>query len=175
MKYIFLSLLFVFSQQGFAMKPYRPEVMEFESKDKTRKLQLPMGKTPILYVDGNKIDWEDIGEFNHPNRVVFFSSLKRIVFLGGLGDPGVDLGLIGVFDESGKLLKALNAGELITDLESLSRSYGTKTNFPWIESAETSGKSKLVINVCDKKKLELNVESLTLARAKENKPWWKFF
>ena len=166
MKYkglLFQVLLVAIVVKVIAMTPYRPEVLTFFSEDKRTQINIPReGDTTLAKNRNYSVTWPDLGEFKHPNKVIFFTEIKRVVFLGGLGDPGSDLGVIGVFDETGKLLKKFNAKDVIANLEKLSEEFSQMMpNFPWIAGVETKNEM-LNIDVCNKKLLSLNVKELLL-------------
>ena len=106
--------------------------------------------------------WPDLGEHKHPKKVVFFPNLKRLVFLGGLGDPGTDLGVIAIFSEEGELLKEFNAESVLPNIRDLSQEFSPLPNFPWIAGLKADG-DNLLIDVCETKMLSLNVKDMLIS------------
>ncbi len=169
----FQILIILLAIEVLAMKPYRPEVMKFEAPELGLELQLPIEGDPklikkegvFLWKKTETTQWKDFEGEKHPARVLFFPEIEKIVFLGGLGDPGVDLGQISITDFSGKILKVLNAKDSITNLEDMVREFRRKPNFPWMTGLLIKEKNTLVVDICNQERIELNVEKMSLVKS----------
>lgn len=147
------------------MKPYRPEILSFESQDKLWQLSIPQeGTAELRHSESKQVyQWSDL-QYRHPKQVEFFPALDKVVFLGGLGDPGMRMGEIGIFAKTGELLTALNAQSVVNNLEAIVRKNRRKTNFPWIVDTEQRSRGVLIIKIVGGSRVELDVSQGTLSQ-----------
>lgn len=160
-----LMILFL-TIQGWAMEPYYPEKMEIKSNDSKLILSFSEKTDPkIIELPKKKVKytWKKV-RAEYPSQVLFNSKSNFVFFIGGLGDPGSDLGKVKVYDlKTGKVLHTLDLRKNIPDLEDMSRKYQDMGNFVWISKAELSEDGNtLTIIICDLKKLTFNLGKDTL-------------
>lgn len=159
---LFILLAVPFTQ-GAAMKPYRPDVLKFESADKKQSLSIPMPpKKAVLQWNDKKYKWPKL-ENPHPGEVLFNVPQKQVILLGGLGDPGIHLGDVVILSVEGKRLSAIDLKTALPDLETLSREDRDMSNFPWISATqfEPAGKT-LSIWVCHRRAVTIDLTSFTV-------------
>lgn len=172
-----ISLLFLFTvETSDAMKLALPEKFEFQSADKQYKYVHVPHKDP--YVTGpKKVKWIWKGvDVDYPSEVLVAPEAKRVYVLGGYGDPGVLLGKVTVYDiETGKVLQSIDLNNTFMALESMSRTYGESTNFPWITWARLMGDgSKIEIQVCAEVTAEIDSKTGTV-KLKDQLKWFQTF
>lgn len=113
-----------------------------------------------MRLNGRRRTWPDVRN-RHPKLGLAVDSVERLLLIGGLGDPGSELGRIDVYDRDGRLLRAFVLSEIIPDLEGLSSAFTHLPNFPWVSTLgylETSGEA--IIGVCEKMWVRLDVSTL---------------
>ena len=156
------------------MNPIRPDVLEFASEDHEYQLEIPLPpKQAALKWEEKHYKWPEIDN-PHPKIVLFNSAKDQIIFLGGLGDPGTELGHIYIYSKQGDLLKAIDLKAEMHDLEHLSRRWRELTNFPWLAAAELSfDEENLLLWVCRKKKVTIDLDtfSISVTRSSDPSPW----
>ncbi|NBF41851.1 MAG: hypothetical protein GVY14_15685 [Spirochaetes bacterium] len=118
------------------MKPFRPKVLKLQSLDEGSYVHLPADEGPIrVRLNGRRRTWPDVRN-RHPKLGLAVHSVERLLLIGGLGDPGTELGRIDVYDGGGRLLRALSLGDVIPDLDGLSRAFSDLSNFPRVSTLE---------------------------------------
>ena len=149
--FIVMISLLTYPMEGKAMSPYRPEVLEFHSKDKRHALFIPKPpKTPTLEWAGKLHTWPKI-QNPHPNRVLFNEPREQIILIGGLGDPGVNLGDLFIHSLSGDLVGYVELKKEFPELESMSRQWSKRGNFPWVAGVRLAANgTHLRIWICRK-------------------------
>ncbi len=140
------------------MEPYRPEILEFENNEGKYKLSIPFSpETPVLKWGTKTYTWSEI-ENPNPKLVVFDIANNQVILIGGLGDPGVDMGHILILGLDGKERDFINLSESLPDLEELSRNWREMHNFPWIATYRLEPDT-LSIWICRKKKAVIDLAS----------------
>lgn len=153
------------------MKPYRAPVLEFLSKNKNHSLSIPMPpKKATLKWDEKKYMWPEIPN-SHPEKVLFNEPRMQIILIGGLGNPGSNLGDIYIHELSGALVCHIRLSKQIPHLESLSRQWRDSTNFPWVAAVkqEPSG-DQLNLWVCEQIKVTIDLKTFLVSTAPSTDP-----
>lgn len=153
------------------MKPYVPDLLVFVSPDKKKEIHSSRGENAFLkQKGGKKFQWN---ERFYPAFVFSIPSSENFFSIGGLGDPGVELGHVDFYEDKG-LIKAIDLKKDIPDLEELSRAHRDGTNFPWISSLELDAE-KLQIWICNKVLAVINLKDhkVTISRPNQSPSWAK--
>lgn len=141
-----------------------PEQFEFKSADGRCKLVYPPRRDPWVETGNSatrkKYVWRGVRP-DFPSDVVLSPEAGVAYFVGGFGDPGVDLGRVAVYDlKTGESRRTLALKDVVPDLETLSRQYSDMSNFEWISSLDLSPEGKaLVLGVCGKLKVRVHADS----------------
>ncbi len=155
------------------MKPCCPDSIE-QWSDKCWHLSIPMQpETPTFSCDDEFFEWPEIP--NARSKLIVFNQAKeQVVFLGGLGDPGLGLGRVSVHELTGAVLAQIELSKRLPDWGQLSRKWSKLSNFPWI-AAYRLGElgSALSIWVCKAYAavIDLNDFTMSLEPNKRGSAW----
>ena len=134
--------------EGFSMKVAVPEKVAYQ--DPTKKVTLTLFKDgkPKLTAGGVKHTWPE--RLLPPSEMLISAPAKKVVYIGGLGDPGMSLGRIDLYDFEGKKLASFDLHNDIPDLEALSKTMQEDMgNFPWVAGATLSADGNVAnVDVC---------------------------
>lgn len=158
------------------MQPNRPNLIKFINPTKEQEIHsvkyenANFVKKNGLFSKDEHISWTS--GFN-PKYVLTDPSSCRIISIGGLGDPGSDLGVVEIYQTSGEKV-TINLKDSIEGLESLSREYGMFSNFPWLTAIDLDSK-EMRFWVCDKVLATLNLSDFVVSiDRKADRPEWAF-
>jgi len=135
-----------------AMKISVPEVSRYAdaSGKVTLEIPRPLSEGAARLHDGADHVWP--GPTPVPSCVVFIPQHRIVALVGGIGDPGFELGLVELRSYEGAVLAKIDLNQEIPSLSHLSKTWqADRGNFPWIKSAAPSADgSVLGIDVCGK-------------------------
>ncbi len=134
--------------EGLAMKVAVPDKVAYQ--DPTKKVTLTLFKDgkPKLTAPDEKHTWPE--RLLPPSEMLISAPAKRVVYIGGLGDSGMSLGHIDLYDFEGKKVASFDLHKDIPDLEQLSKTMQEDMgNFPWIAGAVLAADGNVAnIDVC---------------------------
>jgi hypothetical protein len=148
MRRLWFIIAMLIAGEALAMKVRLPEKTVFKDSTGTVALTVFANAPPKLVAPGQKHTWPK--RLVQPSSLLISTSAKTVVFIGGYGDPGVDLGIVRLYDYAGAELATIDLTKELPDLEALSKTWQDNMgNFPWIGSAALSTKGDAVtIDVC---------------------------
>lgn len=157
------------------MRPYRPDVLIFTSSDKKNELQIPKppGK-PTLKWSKENYQWPVI-ENAHPKLVLFNAPEKQLILIGGLGDPGMELGKVYVYSLEGLLIKLIDLEKEIPELKNLSSEWRVLHNFPWLAAflLDKNGEN-VFFWICRQIKASINLKDFSaVTEQSQDVKYWK--
>ena len=161
--------------KGIEMKPYRPDILEFNSDGMRHQLKIPIPpEAATLTWDGEEYKWPEV-ENSHPKLVLFNITKKQVILIGGLGDPGMDLGCIYFHSLQGEMVKYIDLKTEIPDLETMSRDWRELSNFPWLAAGDLDpGGENLFLWVCRKIKVTIALNDYIVStEPSANSNLWK--
>jgi len=149
---------------GSAFKIEPPDIVDYKDPSGKIELHIPREGNPWLTVIDKKGQmtkhaWK--AHMDQPSDVLLSPKNRVVLVLGGLGDPGLKLGLVEIYTFEGKLLKKIELSSMIDDLETMSQQFTEKMGpFQWIAGSELSkDETQAKINVCRKKVVEIDLKS----------------
>lgn len=166
---VLMISVFVISKNSHAFKPYAPKVSEYRAYDGQIQLRIPREGHPELRVNPPAVKqttrylWKE-SKVHLPSQVAISARHQLVFLLGGLGDPGMRLGVIEIYSFEGQRLRLLDLHSEITNLEKMAVSlHGDMGNFPWITSVALSAdETALEILVCGAYRVSLALPKLEI-------------
>ncbi|MEZ0311500.1 MAG: hypothetical protein ACAI38_06985 [Myxococcota bacterium] len=130
------------------MKVAVPDKSVYQDPGKKVTLTLFKEGKPRLTAPGEKHTWPE--RLLPPSELLISAPAKKVVYIGGLGDSGMSLGRIDLYDFAGKKLVEIDLNKDIPDLEQLSKGMQEDMgNFPWIAGVALSADGSVAsIDVC---------------------------
>lgn len=166
---LFIISIFAISKSSHAFKPYAPKVSEYRAYDGQIQLRIPREGHPELRVNPPAVKqttrylWKK-SKVPLPSQVAISARHQLVFLLGGLGDPGMRLGIIEVYSFEGARLRLLDLHSEIANLEKIAVPvHGDMGNFPWITSVTLSAdETALDILVCGAYRVSLALPKLEI-------------
>ncbi|MBC7794115.1 MAG: hypothetical protein H7Z43_10445 [Clostridia bacterium] len=146
-----------------SMKVAVPEKSVYHDTAKKVTLTLFIDAPPVLKAPGEKHEWHE--RLLPPSKMLVSSATRTVVYIGGIGDPGVSLGRIDLYDFVGTKTLTLDLHEDIPSLEAFARTWiENMGNFPWIASASLDRDEKIAtIDVCERYTVTIDLVKRTHA------------
>jgi hypothetical protein len=161
--------ILAFAADAGAFKPAPPpkEMVYSDAGERVKLVLKTEGRSvEVREAKGKVHRWK--GRVGLPEKVIISGKTRRVVMLGGYGAPCLELGRISIYSFEGKLLKAIDLTQQISDLKQLSKKY-TRICCPcrWIHAARLdAGESKLTVNVCDARRVTIALDKLKITVAR---------
>lgn len=150
------------------MKVAPKELETYYDTSKTIEFNVPEVGNPYLvqhntHNQTSKLVWSNESRL-FPSQVLISKELKKVILIGGLGEPGFLMGSIRIFSFEGKKLIDIDLKKEIPDFEKLCNDFRKKMpHFPWISSRKISADEKMAtVGVCKVVMVHLDLESFSV-------------
>ena len=154
-------MLLFSNQPTYAFKPAQLKtIQKFYNKNKSLSVEIePLGYQGIVTVKTEKKQYKWKIKISLPDTTIVTSA--DIVFIGGYGNPGIELGRIYIYTAQGENIKNIDLKLYIPNLTKMSKDYRRICcPFPWVHKVNLDiNINKLFINVCNKIQIGINLDN----------------